>query len=151
MDLHLATIWWLAAGLAVVAELVTGSFYLLMIAIGLAAGAVAAHLGAPLAVQWLAAAVLGGGGTAAWHRRRLAQPPSAPASENRDVNLDIGDRVHVIAWSAEGTARVSHRGSDWTARLTPGAIATPGSHRIVAVEGNWLVLAPLAAAMAPTP
>ena len=40
-----STLWWLMAGAAVVAELLTGTFYLLMLAIGLAAGALAAHLG----------------------------------------------------------------------------------------------------------
>ena len=27
-------------------------------------------------------------------------------------------------------------------RLQPGAAAAPGEHRVAAVEGNWLVLAP---------
>ena len=40
-----STIWWLAAGIVVAAELLTGSFYLLMLALGLAAAAIAAHLG----------------------------------------------------------------------------------------------------------
>ena len=37
-----STIWWLAAGAVVVAELLTGTFYLLMVAVGLAAAALAA-------------------------------------------------------------------------------------------------------------
>ena len=35
------TIWWLLAGITVAVELVTGTFYLLMIALGLAAAALA--------------------------------------------------------------------------------------------------------------
>ena len=46
-----STIWWLLAGSAVAVELVTGTFYLLMLAFGLAAAALAAHAGAPLVVQ----------------------------------------------------------------------------------------------------
>ncbi|MBC7547724.1 MAG: NfeD family protein, partial [Polaromonas sp.] len=38
-------IWWLLAGGVVIAELLTGTFYLLMMAIGLVAGALAAHAG----------------------------------------------------------------------------------------------------------
>ena len=38
-----STIWWLMAGSAVAVELVTGTFYLLMLAIGLASAALAAH------------------------------------------------------------------------------------------------------------
>jgi len=143
MDLSIATVWWVAAGIAVAAELATGTFYLLMIGLGLAAGAVAAHLGFGVSTQVIAAALIGGGATAYWHWRRYNQPQSAPARENRDVNLDIGEHVNVTAWAADRTARVSYRGSAWTARLAPGAAAAAGEHRVSAVEGNWLVLSPL--------
>ena len=65
MELSNASVWWVAAGVAVAAELGTGTFYLLMIALGLLAGALAAHLGIGEAGQFLAAAVIGGGATAA--------------------------------------------------------------------------------------
>ena len=143
MDFSIVTLWWVAAGIVVAAELATGTFYLLMIALGLAAGAVAGHVGFGLSMQVLLAALVGGGATAAWHWHRARQPQSAPARENRDVNLDIGERVSVDAWAADGTARVHYRGSAWTARLAPGAAAMPGQHLVSAVEGNWLVLSPL--------
>jgi len=143
MDFSTATFWWVAAGIAVAIELATGTFYLLMIALGLSAGALAAHAGLALSAQVIVAALIGGGATALWHWRRYQQPQSAPARENRDVNLDIGERVHVDAWAADRTARVQYRGSAWTARLAPGAVAAPGEHLVCAVEGNWLVLAPL--------
>ena len=142
MDISNATVWWVAAGAAIAVELATGTFYLLMMALGLAAAAVAAHLGAASSVQIVVAAIVGGGATALWHWRRFNQPQSAPARENRDVNLDIGERVNVVAWQADGTARVDYRGSAWTARLAPGEAPRAGEHRIVAVEGNWLVVAP---------
>ena len=143
MDFSIATMWWVAAGIAIAAELATGTFYLLMIALGLVAGALAAHLGFGLSMQVILAALIGGGATAGWHWRRLRQPQSAPARENRDVNLDIGERVDVGAWNPDRTARVRYRGSAWTARLAPGAAAGPGVHLVSAVEGNWLVLSPL--------
>lgn len=137
-----ATLWWVAAGVAVAAELATGTFYLLMVALGLAAGAVAAHLGADMPAQWIAAALVGAVTTALWHWKRARAPRSAPAERNRDVNLDIGERVTVAAWNADGTARVQYRGTQWSARLQGGAAARPGEHVVTAVEGNWLVLAP---------
>ena len=143
MDFSTATFWWVAAGAAVAIELATGTFYLLMIALGLAAGALAAHLGLPFSGQVIVAALFGGGATAVWHWRRFSQPRSAPAHENRDVNLDIGERVTVAEWGTDRTARVQYRGSAWTVRLAPGAEAAPGEYRVTAVEGNWLVLAPL--------
>ena len=50
MDISMATFWWVLAGAAVAVELATGTFYLLMIALGLAAGAIAAHLGLSVAM-----------------------------------------------------------------------------------------------------
>ncbi len=143
MDVSSATGWWVAAGIAVAAELGTGTFYLLMIALGLAAGAVAAHLGLPLPAQMITAASVGAGATAFWYwRRRQAGTGDYAAHQNRNVNLDIGERVHVAAWAADGTAQVRYRGSGWTARLAPGASASAGEHVVSAVEGNWLVLLP---------
>ena len=142
LGLSAAVVWWVSAGVLVVAEFATGTFYLLMMALGLAAAAIAAHLGLPPAIQVTVAALVGGGATALWHWRRARNPRSAPPSQNRDVNLDIGARVGVDGWSADGTSRVTYRGSLWQARLAPGAASAPGEHEIVAVEGNWLVLAP---------
>jgi membrane protein implicated in regulation of membrane protease activity len=139
-----ATLWWVAAGVAVAVELATGTFYLLMIALGLTAAAIAAHLDLGLSAQVVAFALVGGGSVAVWHWKRAHAPRSAPAASNRDVNLDIGEHVRVDAWADDGTAQVHYRGSHWQARLAPGSAAAPGEHRIVAVEGNWLVLAPAA-------
>ena len=56
-----STLWWIGTGLAVAVELATGTFYLLMIAIGLAAAAIAAHLGFGITTQLAVSAVIGGG------------------------------------------------------------------------------------------
>lgn len=148
MDLSLATVWWVAAGVTVAAELATGTFYLLMMALGMVAGAVAAHLGLAAPAQVIAAALLGGGATALWHLHRRRQPPTRAVHENRDVNLDIGERVYVAIWASDGTARVPYRGSTWSVRLAAGAEARPGEHLVQAVEGNWLVLRPMSPAAA---
>jgi len=142
MDLSAATFWWVAAGIAVAAELATGTFYLLMIALGLAAAAVAAHLGLGSSAQIVTGALVAGIATALWQWKRVREPRAAPAAQNRDVNLDIGEHVKVDAWNADRTARVQYRGSQWTAHLQPGATPQPGEHRVTAVEGNWIVLEP---------
>ncbi len=143
MDIPGSTFWWIAAGLAVAAELATGTFYLLMIALGLGAAALAAYLGVSASAQIAVAALIGGGATVIWHWRRSRSATDAPVRENRDVNLDIGDSVHVAAWAPDRTTRVNHRGSAWTARLAAGAPAGAGEHVVSAVEGNWLILTPL--------
>ena len=138
-----ATVWWVLAGVLLAVEMLVGTFDLLMIALGMAAGAVAAHAGAGTPWQILAAAVVGGGLSAFWlWRRRRSGSRDLAAHVNRDVNIDIGEPVHVDAWMPDHTTRVQYRGSTWTARLAPGASAVPGRHRVAAVEGNWLVLAP---------
>jgi membrane protein implicated in regulation of membrane protease activity len=142
MDWSAATWWWLAAGGLVAAELLVGTFYMLMLALGAAGAALAAHAGAGEPAQVFAAALVGGGATAAWYLKRGRSPRGAPAARNRDVNLDIGSKVHVEAWAADGTARVHHRGATWAARHAgPGAPA-PGDHLIVSVTGSELGLAP---------
>ena len=80
-----STIWWLCTGAAVAVELVTGTFYLLMLGVGLAAAAVAAHLGASVVVQLLIAAVVGGGAVVGWHMRQLRRPASPTASAMRAI------------------------------------------------------------------
>jgi membrane protein implicated in regulation of membrane protease activity len=142
MDYDAATLWWIAAGITVAIELVSGTFYLLMVALGLAAAAVAAHLGAGVATQITAAALVACGAAAAGHRRRFNQPRSAAFQTNKDVNLDIGEHVSVSAWGHDRTCQVLYRGSSWTGRLSPGAEAAAGEHQISAVEGNWLILTP---------
>jgi membrane protein implicated in regulation of membrane protease activity len=142
MDLSASTFWWVAAGIAVAAELATGTFYLLMMAVGLGAAAIAAHLGLPIAGQLVAAAVAGGGATLALYLRRRRHPGAAPAARNRDMLLDIGQRVQVDAWLADGTATVHYRGATWRARTEGSSAPAPGEHVVAAVEGSTLVLHP---------
>jgi membrane protein implicated in regulation of membrane protease activity len=135
-----STVWWLLAGAAVAVELVTGTFYLLMLAIGLAAGALAAHAGAALTTQLIAAALVGGGAVAAWHLKRGRRPAEPAASANRDVNLDVGEVVHVDAWSPEGTASIRYRGANWTVVAADGTVHGTGAHRVREVVGSRLVV-----------
>ena len=144
MDWSAPTLWWLAAGLLVAAELATGTFYLLMLALGAAAAALAAHLGAGTAVQWVAAAGVGAGATAAWHLKRAQAPRSAPAALNQDVNIDIGATVQVPGWDSDGTARVDYRGSSWLVRHSGSGMPLPGPHLIISVQSGWLGVAPVA-------
>ncbi len=136
-----ALLWWIAAGAAVLAELVTGTFYLLMVALGLAGGAMAAHGGLGLSGQLLAAAVLGGGAVSAWHLWRQRAARSEPeAGRNHDLLLDIGQQVDVPAWDAQGRTQVHYRGALWQARWADPAPAQTGRLTIRALDGNELLL-----------
>lgn len=138
MDWSLSTWWWIAAGVLVAAELATGTFYLLMLALGAAVGALAAHAGLGFNGQMLSAALVGGGAVAVWHLKRGGTRPQVRAAENRDVNLDIGEEVDVGAWQADGTASVQYRGARWSVRHAGSGTPQPGRHVIRRVEGNRL-------------
>jgi len=141
MDWSASTGWWVAAGALVALELATGTFYLLMFALGAAAAALAAHAGLAVSSQVVAAALVGGGATALWHAKRARTPRSAPPASNPDVQIDLGQRVHVDAWNADGSARVQYRGASWAVRFSGDGAPLPGDHVIVAVHGNQLSVA----------
>ena len=138
-----STLWWLASGAAVIAELLTGTFYLLMLAIGFVAGALAAHAGATVPQQLVAAALTGALAVTACYLRRKKRPPAQPAASNPDVNLDVGETVTVAAWNADGTAQVKYRGAQWTVALHSGSDAAPGLYRVAEVVGNRLIVTKL--------
>jgi membrane protein implicated in regulation of membrane protease activity len=137
-----STIWWLLAGTAVAVELVTGTFYLLMLALGLAAAALAAHAGAVLVEQLVVASAVGGGAVIAWHWIKRRRPGDPSARADRSVNLDVGELVMIEAWDAEGTALVKYRGATWTAVHRPGVTPSIGMHRVAELVGSRLLVDP---------
>lgn len=135
-----STLWWLATGAAVAVELVTGTFYLLMLSLGMAAAAVAAHLGASLTVQMVVAAGVGGGAVVAWRLRQKQSHEEPQAQSNFNVNMDIGETVHIGAWNPDGTADVQYRGARWTAIHRNGVTPSAGPHRVAELVGNRLLV-----------
>ena len=135
-----STIWWVLAGITVAAELLIGSFYLLMLSLGMAAGAVAAQAGSPLTVQLLVAAAVGGAAVLLWRRLKQGRGAEPDAQSNPNVNLDIGALVSVEAWASDGSAQVHYRGANWTALHRSGVAPESGEHRVVEVQGSRLVL-----------
>jgi membrane protein implicated in regulation of membrane protease activity len=134
-----STFWWLLAGTCIVLELVTGTFFLLMLAIGAVAAALAASLGLAMTGQIVTAALVGGGGVALWYGLRKRQPDAA-SQANADINLDIGETLSVDHWNADGTASVHYRGARWTVVQNGSAPPQAGLHRVVAVVGNRLMV-----------
>ena len=135
-----STIWWLLTGAAVAIELMTGTFYLLMFAVGLAAAAIAAHLGMSVTAQLVIAALIGGGAVVAWHFLRGKKMVGKNAEFNSDVNMDIGQTVTVESWQPDGTASIKYRGSSWTAQLQAGSATGAGSYTVEQVIGSRLIV-----------
>jgi membrane protein implicated in regulation of membrane protease activity len=133
-------IWLVLTGVLVAFELFTGTFYVLMIAIGMAFGAAAALLGLATPAQILIAAVVGVLATGLLHRSRFGRPHKQDASRDHNVNLDIGQKLNVDAWN-DGKARVMYRGALWDIDLAHGSVPIPGAFKIVEVQGSHLVVA----------
>ncbi len=139
-----STVWWLLAGAAVAIELVTGTFYLLMLSVGMIAAALAAHLGASVIVQMVVAAAVGGGAVVGWHWKRSKDPKPAQANANRDVQMDVGETVHVQQWNADATASVKYRGAQWTVEMAErDLVPEPGFFKVQQLNGNRLVVTKL--------
>lgn len=134
-----AWIWWmvLAFGLLIL-ELLSGTFYLLVIAVAMAAGGLANLAGAAFELQLVVAAAIGLAGSL-WLRRsrfgRLADDPGTLQS------FDIGQVVRIEGWSDANTARALYRGAEWDVLLAPGETAAPGDYVIRSVQGSRLVVA----------
>lgn len=137
--------WLVMAGALVIVELFTGTFYLLMVAIGLVAGALIAASGGPLSVQLLVAAAVGTIATLALRRSRNGKPSRFEAANDPNINLDIGQTVSVSSWheqpGARPCARVMYRGAQWDVELAAGNAPVPGVFTIVEVRGSRLILA----------
>lgn len=142
-------IWSILAGVLLILELMSGTFYLLMVCIGFASGAVLAFAGLSLATQLLGAALIGSGATIVLHKSRFGWRRSGDPSANPDINPDIGRVVQVRRWehSEPGVyqTRISYRGANWDAQ-THDELAVPGPYTIQRVEGSRLILTATAAA-----
>lgn len=140
-----STLWWIIAGFFVSLELLSRSAYLLILASGATAAALAAMSGAPQLVQFALATVLGGGGIFWWHSKLLQRGPIETESYNTTGlgDLDVGEEVVVARWAPDGTAHVLYRDGEWLARHHGPHVPRSGRHRIRAVETTCLVLEPV--------
>lgn len=133
MDIPLA---WLIAGVAlVIAELTTGTFYLLVLGIAAFVGSAVGYLGAAVIWQAIAAAGVGVGGFAWVRRYRHTVTPQHMRG------LDVGQPAAFEAWvnRSAGHARVKYRDALWDASVEGEAAGEPGEILYVtAVDGNTL-------------
>ncbi|MGB6105150.1 MAG: NfeD family protein [Pusillimonas sp.] len=133
--------WFGVAALFLLLEMATGTFYLLLVALGLVASGAAAYAGLSLVWQIISGLVVSLIGLMALHRLRQSKG-YVPTQSNPNVMQDIGQGVIVDAWDENGQARVLYRGANWSARIDAGQVAQPGEHYIQAVQGLTLILRP---------
>ena len=136
-----STLWWVLAGSVVAVELMTGTFYLLMLSFGFVAAALAAHLGMTVPGQLMVAAIFAGGSVLVGRRYRKKISASLSLKGGPDGSLDLGAAVQVDTWRPDGTSTVKYRGANWEAGLVDGEAPSPGTHHIVKIVGSRLLLA----------
>jgi membrane protein implicated in regulation of membrane protease activity len=130
---------WAVTGLAlVIVELLTGTFYLLVLGIAAFGAALAAWLGYDFSVQCTVAAIVSAIGCYAVHLYRVKNraqqmaPIDAGMPANFESWLDAGARI----------ARVRYRGASWEARVEGGEAVEPGATLyVLAADGNTLRVA----------
>ena len=125
-------------------EIFSGTFYLLMVAIGFAAGALMAWLGFAEITQVIVAAVVGLAATYALRKSKYGKPHRTDAARDPNVNLDIGQIVRIDDWqNIEGqqyVARVMYRGAMWDVDLEQNADPVPGLFTIREIRGSRLIV-----------
>ena len=127
---------WLIAGfILIIAELVTGTFYLVVLGIAAFAGAAVAWAGPGIWPQAVAAAAVAAAGVFwvhHWHKG---------SGKQQMRSLDIGQSAAFESWVNEEArqARVKYRDTFWDAQIDGPAEGRPGEiFYIVAVDGSTL-------------
>lgn len=129
---------WILAGFAlVIAELLTGTFYLLMLGIAAFGGGAGAWLGLGFPAQAIAAGVIAGAGS------YLVHIYHAKNARQQMKSMDHAQPVTFEAWVNQDArlARVRYRGASWEAHVKGDASIDPGGMLyILATEGNTLTV-----------
>ena len=127
---------WAILGLSlIIIELITGTFYLLMLGIAALGAALAAWLGQSFPVQAMVAAMISALGCYGVHVYR------AKTAIEQMPHVDAGQPASFENWVDEGArlARVRYRGASWDALVEgEAAVAAGAMLYVVAANGNTL-------------
>jgi len=127
---------WAILGFAlVIVELLTGTFYLLMLAIAAFGAALAAWLGQPFGIQALVAAAVSAAGCYGVHVYR------AKNTKEQMAPVDAGQPASFENWIDQGArlARVRYRGASWDALVDgEGSVDSGAMLYVVTANGNTL-------------
>jgi membrane protein implicated in regulation of membrane protease activity len=131
-----ADLLWALLGLTlVIVELLSGTFYLLVLGIAAFGAALAAWLGQPFGVQTIVAAVVSAAGCYGVHVYR------AKNMKGQMAPIDAGQPASFEAWVDPGArlARVSYRGASWEAQVEGDDSPAAGAILyVLSAQGNTL-------------
>lgn len=138
MSISATVLWFVLALIVAGAEMLTGTVYLLVVAIGCAGGGLASYAGLSPSWQFAVCAVLTL--TGAFLVRRFKSKPDDRAEAL--LKLDSDQIVTVEAVGSDGLAVVQYRGAPWIARPAEGTLSR-GTWLIDRVDGAQLILKPI--------
>ncbi|MGC2166975.1 MAG: NfeD family protein [Gallionella sp.] len=132
-------VWWLAAVVLIIAEMISGTFYLIAIAFGVSCAGLAAYLGLVWATQAVIAALLCSASVAAIFYWKKGQHTTTGQT---NLAYDIGQEVQISHWLDERRARVIYRGAEWNAEIAANVKtdAARRAWRINNVVGSTLII-----------
>lgn len=122
--------------LFILAEFATGTMYLLAIGLACLYPAIADYTGAPSNVQiavFVTGAVVHSLIVMILRKRKTSSPSSY-------VPPDVGDRVEVIEWLDDCSARVRYRGEEWQADKLKGEMPDAAYGIIHSIQGSRLII-----------
>jgi len=132
MEMYL--LWAVTGIMLIIIEMLTSTFYLLVLGIAALVAAAAAWLGYSFWVQAviIVAVAVAGVILVKRYRGKIQTPPGQ--------GFDIGQIVMLDSWisEADGLARVNYRNAQWEARVTGERIPDGKVFYIHAVDGNTL-------------
>ena len=133
-----AIVWAVIGLVLVIVEVMTGTFYLLMLGVAAFGAALAAWLGLGFSAQSIVAAVVSAVGCYGVHVYR------AKNSAQQMAPIDAGMPASFESWLDAGSrlARVRYRGASWDARVEGLEAIEPGATvYVLAADGNTLRVA----------
>lgn len=133
-------IWFVIAGICLVAELFSGTFYLLIIGIALGLAGLAGLLVTSFLIQLVIVLIASMVGLMIVRNSRLKSNKNKSFTD-MDLTLDIGQKIVVDQWHKEGHSYLSeakYRGANWQISYEGDVPAVPGTYQITGINGNVL-------------
>lgn len=137
MNVDTATYWIIGGIILLISEMLTGGFFMIFLAVGFFAGALAASLNLNSTSQVVACAVVSvvGGLT-------LRKPIQKRLLKTITISADIGKEIRVDqAIDPHKTTRITYQGTSWNATNLGDQALKEGDHvTIVGIDGNTLLI-----------
>lgn len=129
--------WFLLALGLLAMEMLTGTFYMLILSAAVGMGGLVALLGWDMPTQIACSVITGMIGVMVVRKMK-----GASVAKSEGQSLDVGQMVRLITWNNDGTARVHFRGAEWDAELEDFKLGMmqPAVLYIKTVHGSKLVL-----------